>query len=131
MTNLVHLNVGSNVNKEQNINTALQMLSEKFGTLKKSGIFTSKAVGFDGDDFFNIGVNITTDLQPNELVIVLRKMEDDIGRDRSSAKFSDRVIDIDIVFFGDKIIPELNIPRDDILKYQFVLTPFLEIMESI
>lgn len=123
----VHLNIGSNINKEQNINTALHMLEEKFGKLQKSSIFKSKAVGFEGDDFFNIGVNITTNLQPQELLTVLRNIEDEIGRDRNSAKFSDRVIDIDIVFFADKIIKELNIPRDDILKYQFVLTPFMEI----
>jgi len=67
-------------------------------------------------------------LQPKELVVVLRDIEDKIGRDRTSAKFSDRVIDLDIVFFGDKIIKELNIPRDDILKYQFVLTPFMELI---
>jgi 2-amino-4-hydroxy-6-hydroxymethyldihydropteridine diphosphokinase len=123
----VHINIGSNVNKEKNIQTALTMLEEIFGTVQKSDIYTSAAVGFEGDDFFNVGVNITTDLQPQELVCVLRDIEDKIGRDRTSAKFSDRVIDLDIVFFGDKIIPELNIPRDDILKYQFVLTPFMEL----
>jgi 2-amino-4-hydroxy-6-hydroxymethyldihydropteridine diphosphokinase len=123
----VHINIGSNVNKEKNIQTALTMLEEIFGTVQKSNIYTSAAVGFEGDDFFNVGVNITTDLQPQELVCVLRDIEDKIGRDRTSAKFSDRVIDLDIVFFGDKIIPELNIPRDDILKYQFVLTPFMEL----
>jgi 2-amino-4-hydroxy-6-hydroxymethyldihydropteridine diphosphokinase len=123
----VHINIGSNVNKEKNIQTALTMLEEIFGTIQTSTIYTSAAVGFKGDDFFNVGVNITTDLQPQELVCVLRDIEDKIGRDRTSAKFSDRVIDLDIVFFGDKIIPELNIPRDDILKYQFVLTPFMEL----
>jgi 2-amino-4-hydroxy-6-hydroxymethyldihydropteridine diphosphokinase len=125
----VHINIGSNTNKEKNIATAIAMLEENFGELQKSSTYESPAVGFEGEDFFNVGVNLTTHLQPQELLSVLRDIEDKIGRDRTMPKFSDRVIDLDIVFFGDKIIKELNIPRDDILKYPFVLTPFMELQK--
>jgi len=52
----VHINIGSNVNKEKNIALAINALKENFGEIQESSIFKSKAIGFEGDDFFNIGL---------------------------------------------------------------------------
>jgi 2-amino-4-hydroxy-6-hydroxymethyldihydropteridine diphosphokinase len=124
---LVHINIGSNENKEQNIQKALELLQQKFGELQISKTYTTPAVGFKGADFDNIGVNFDSSLEAVEIINILHQIEDDIGRDRSKPKFSSRTIDLDLVFYGDKIIKELNIPRDDILKYDFVLQPFMEL----
>jgi len=123
----VHINIGSNSNKEKNIAKAIELLQNKFENIKFSKIYKSKAVGFEGEDFFNVGVNLSTTIPAIDLAEILKNIEDEIGRTRNKPKFSDREIDLDIIFYGDKIIKEMNIPRDDILKYQFVLTPFMEI----
>jgi len=123
----VHINIGSNSNKEKNIAKAIELLKNKFKNIKVSKIYKSKSVGFEGEDFFNVGVNLSTTTPASKLAEILKNIEDEIGRVREVPKFSDREIDLDIIFYGDKIIKKLNIPRDDILKYQFVLTPFMEI----
>jgi 2-amino-4-hydroxy-6-hydroxymethyldihydropteridine diphosphokinase len=62
-----------------------------------------------------------------EVVNTLRSIETALGRDRSLPKFSSRIIDLDLVLYDDLVIDALNVPRDDIIKYAFVLAPLAEI----
>ena len=124
---LVHLNIGSNQNRRSNIRLAIQSLEQFFSDIALSSLFESPSAGFNGNDFYNIGVNITTLKTSHEVVDILRDIENFLGRDRSLPKFSSRIIDLDLVLYGGIIDDSLNVPRKDILKYAFVLAPLAEL----
>ena len=123
------LGLGSNVNAEANIRAGIKALREKFSELRLSPVYTSTAVGFDGDDFINLVARIETELQPTELRWFLRDLEDRYGRKRDVAKFSDRSLDIDILLYDDLVVlsPVLEIPRAEILKFSHVLKPLADL----
>ena len=124
---LIHLNIGSNQNRRSNIRLAVESLELHFSDIVLSSLFESPSEGFKGNDFYNVGVNITTLKTSNEVVNILRDIENSLGRDRSLPKFSSRMIDLDLVLYGGIIDETLNIPRKDILKYAFVLAPLAEL----
>ena len=123
----IHINIGSNQDRETNILTAIDMLHLNFTDIEISDIFESPAQGFDGDDFYNIGINATTNISAQDTGGVLKNIEEKIGRDRTQPKFSSRNIDLDLVFYDDLIDDDLNLPRDDILQYAFVLAPLVQL----
>lgn len=123
----IHINIGSNQNRRKNISAAIQALKSVFSHIKISSIYQSPAEGFEGDDFYNVGVNASTDLSIKETAEVLRNIEQNQGRDRTQPKFSSRKIDLDLVIYDNVIDREVNLPRDDILKYAFVLAPLTEL----
>ncbi len=125
---LVHINIGSNQDKKKNIKKAIYLLSKQFNDLVISNIYQSKSASFVGNDFYNFGANFTTNLTINQLIKQLKDIENIIGRKKTTIKFSPRVIDIDLVLFGSSINHKLNIPRNDILKYNFVLKPIIDLM---
>ena len=124
---IVHLNIGSNQNRRTNIPLAIEALKQYFSEIVLSSLFESPSEGFKGNDFYNVGVNITTLKTSNEVVDILRDIENSLGRDRSLPKFSSRMIDLDLVLYGGIIDETLNVPRKDILKYAFVLAPLAEL----
>jgi len=124
---LIHLNIGSNQNRRTNIRLAVESLELHFSDIVFSSLFESPSEGFKGNDFYNVGVNINTLKTANEVVDILRNIENSIGRDRSLPKFSSRIIDLDLVLYGGIIDETLNVPRKDILKYAFVLAPLAEL----
>jgi len=126
----VCLGLGSNVEPEQHIIAALDALSQSFGELQISRVFESEAVGFKGNNFYNLVVVVHTDLSVNDLVQKLRAIENDNGRDRSKPKFSPRTLDIDILAYGNLVgeFDGVSLPRDEIVKNAFVLWPLAELM---
>ena len=126
----IHINIGSNIDRQKNISNALRSVELSFDEIKVSSIYSSPAEGFDGDDFYNMGVNAITDMTISDTIDRLHDIEREQGRDRTSKKFSSRIIDLDLVFYGDDINPEYNIPREDILKYAFVLAPLAELNQQ-
>ena len=77
--------------------------------------------------FIMLGLISSTLKTSNEVVDILRDIENSIGRDRSLPKFSSRMIDLDLVLYDGIIDETLNVPRKDILKYAFVLAPLAEL----
>ena len=98
-----------------------------FTDLIISSVYQSPAEGFNGDDFYNVGVNAQTDLSVEDTADTLREIEQNQGRDRTQPKFSSRKIDLDLVLYDQVIDERVNLPRDDILKYAFVLAPLTEL----
>jgi 2-amino-4-hydroxy-6-hydroxymethyldihydropteridine diphosphokinase len=123
----IHINIGSNKNRSHNIRLAINELEKHFTDIVVSSIFESPSEGFKGNDFYNLGVNTTTLMTGKEVVTTLRSIETSLGRDRTLPKFSSRIIDLDLVLYDDLVIDTLNVPRDDIIKYAFVLAPLAEI----
>jgi len=123
----LHINIGSNQDRRKNIRLALDKLESKFKKITVSSLFDSPSEGFDGSNFYNIGVNVETQNNIHEVVDILHHIENSLGRDRSLSKFSSRIIDLDLVLYDDVIDDTLNVPRRDILKYAFVLAPLAEL----
>lgn len=115
----VVLLLGSNIgDQKNNIDTALNKLSETCTILKKSEYLTSEPVEFVSSNIFcNIATIISTHLSPIQLLDYVKKIEIDMGRltDSTVSKvYTDRIIDIDIVKYGElKFVSErLEIPHN-------------------
>lgn len=132
-----YLSLGSNVAPEQNIASALRALRKRFGALKISPVYRTRAIGFDGPDFLNAAAILESDLDVHALNDWLHALEDAHGRDRSGPRFGDRPLDIDIVFYDDLVTEgagnpgsgpgrALRVPRDE-LRHAFVLKPLADI----
>ena len=125
----VLLSLGSNIDKERNIRAAIDALEQRFGKVSCSTIYESEAVGFNGDNFYNLVVQLDTDEPVESVVGTLKQIEDEHGRTRSGPRFSARTLDIDILLYDELIRDDevVSIPRDEILKNAFVLKPLAEL----
>ncbi|MGR9105364.1 MAG: 2-amino-4-hydroxy-6-hydroxymethyldihydropteridine diphosphokinase [Gammaproteobacteria bacterium] len=125
----VYLSIGSNIEREKNIGSALKELRELFGDLRLSSVYETDAVGFEGPPFYNLTLLFHSEEPVREIAKVLREIEIRHGRTRKPAKFSGRTLDLDILLYGDLVLHDerLQIPRDDIMRYAFVLEPLAEI----
>ena len=130
----VYLSIGSNKgNRSVLINKAIDEIEKKVGIIiSRSSIYQSKSWGFDSNDFYNLCLLIDTDIVPKSLLINLKKIEKSMGREDVDGSYSDRFIDIDILFY-DNIITDsedLKIPHPKIEIRKFVLVPMLEIADD-
>ena len=100
--------------------------------ISRSSIYQSKSWGFDSNDFYNLCLLIDTDIMPKSLLINLKKIEKSMGREDIDGSYSDRFIDIDILFYDNIIIDleDLKIPHPKIEIRKFVLVPMLEIADD-
>ena len=128
-----YISIGSNIDKDKHIPASLDALKIHFGTLTISSIYESEAVGFIGDTFYNLIVGFKSTLEVKEVAKTLRQIELENGRSRDSQKFSSRTLDLDLILYDDLIINDgrLQIPRDEIERYAFVLEPLAEIAPNL
>lgn len=125
----VYISLGSNIDREQLTRSGVAALRQRFGELQLSSVYKSVAVGFEGEDFYNMVIGLQTSEDANAVYKALRQIEDEHGRDRSGPRFSSRTLDLDLLLYDDLVMHEdkLQIPRDEILKRAFVLWPLAEI----
>ena len=127
------LSLGSNMgNKLENISNAIRFieLSPENFFLSKSEIYESRAMyNTNLENFYNAVIKIKTDLPPMELLVFVKDIEKQMGRLKTTERYSERPIDIDILSYGDKIIDskELTIPHPHIKERKFVLKPWSDI----
>lgn len=125
----VYLSLGSNIDPEPNLRSAVAALRERFGEVHISSVYRTPAVGFDGPDFLNAAAMIETDLDVHALDTWLHALEDTHGRRRDVPRYASRPLDIDIVFFDDLVLDgpgHRQIPRPE-LDQAFVLKPLVDI----
>lgn len=124
-----YLSLGANLDPQTHLRRAFAELRERFGAVVVSPAYRTPAVGFDGPDFLNAAAIIDSDLDVYALDDWLHALEDAHGRRRDVPRFSDRPLDIDIVFFDDRVLKgagHLEIPRPE-LRHAFVLKPLADI----
>ena len=130
--NKTYLHTGSNLgDKALNLSTAVKRIEAEIGRVSlKSKVYQTKAWGItDQPDFLNQALEVETLLNPFELLAIINKIEFDMGRKRE-IKWSERLIDIDILFYNNEIIqeePKLIIPHPYLHYRNFVLVPMMEI----
>ncbi len=124
----VFVSIGSNINPKENIKKAKGFLNKLFDC-KYSSLYNTNAEGFEGNKFINCVVGFETNLLATELQKHLKKIELKMGRTENQKGMSNRVIDLDMILYGDNVFQEddIDLPSKDIEDYLFVLEPLAEI----
>lgn len=128
----LYLLLGGNLGDKKTIFSKVrQRLYELVGQITaESAIYETEPWGFDSADlFWNQALELSTDLQPEEVLERTQQIEHEMGRERKEAQYVSRIIDIDILFFGNQIINKDNlvVPHPRIQERRFVLVPLCEI----
>ena len=131
-----YFSLGSNIgDKRGNLQDAVNLIAQKVGRITKiSSIYKTKSWGFKSDDFFNICVEVSTNLNPESLLDTVLRIEKQLGRSRdTSNNYEARIIDIDVLLFDDDIIfhNNLKVPHPRMLERKFVLVPLTEIAPNV
>ena len=135
MTKQVILGLGSNLgNRQDNLRSAVYALSEYVKHIRESRIIESKALlpenaPKDWDKpYFNMAIIGETKLLPQDLLLVVKAIEKTMGRE-DAQQWSPRVIDIDILAYGNEVVnePNLVIPHSELMNRDFALKPLLEL----
>ncbi|MBO6273288.1 2-amino-4-hydroxy-6-hydroxymethyldihydropteridine diphosphokinase [bacterium] len=138
---LAYLGLGSNLGDRVGfVQQATSLLGgdEKIKIVSTSSFYETEPWGFKTDNWFvNAAIIVSTTYYPEELLKVCQRIENQLGRSRSDESgYNDRTIDIDIMFYDDKVIDEhgngidLTIPHPLVHKRAFMLVPLLEIAPS-
>ncbi len=126
----VYLGLGSNLGeREENLWQALTLLCAQVSLEKVSSVYETEPVGYKEQPLFlNLVCRIATDLSPGELLHLAKDIETSMGRVPSFGS-SPRIIDIDILFYEDRIMStqDLTIPHPRLQDRAFVLMPLAEI----
>jgi len=123
----VFVGLGSNIEPLYHLREALQALETQFGLLRCSYVYQSPAYGFEGADFLNLVVTFPSSVGAEAVDAVLSAIEHAGGRVRGAEGFMARTLDLDLLAYGACVLPELRLPREDILRYPFVLAPLAEL----
>ena len=131
----VYFSIGSNKgNRSKLINEAIDKIDISIGRVeKKSSIYETKSWGFNSNNFYNTCLLIESSLSVELILNKILKIEKDMGRLNSVGQYSDRCIDIDILFFEDIIVnsKDLIIPHPRLHLRKFVLTPMLDMVPDL
>lgn len=128
----VALSLGSNVgDKYKHIIDAIKMLKESLGSdeITVASYYLAEPYGVkDQEWFLNTALIGKTDLSPQELLVIVKEIENKIGRIQRR-HWGEREIDIDIIFYQDETVfdEQLTIPHPETEKRRFVLLPLAEI----
>lgn len=116
--------------RNKNLVSALNAIDPRVGTIKKrSPVYETAAWGkTDQPPFYNQVIEIETSLSSHEVLEELLNIERKMGRERKE-KWGERIIDMDILFFGNEIIEtnDLIIPQSQLANRRFTLVPLNEI----
>jgi 2-amino-4-hydroxy-6-hydroxymethyldihydropteridine diphosphokinase len=137
MMQTAYIGIGSNLgDKEKNIREAALRLSKIDGMVlrRASSIYYTEPVGGVPQAwYFNVVQEVETVLGPKDLLNALLKIEAEMGRIRSGMCDAPRIIDLDILIFGDCVIrtDSLTLPHPHLSMRRFVLEPLAEISEEL
>ena len=134
--NKYHISIGSNIgDRLQNLQNAIDLIHLEISIISSiSPIYKTKAVGFNGDDFYNICISFFSNDDPNNLLQSLLNIEGKLGRTRNDKNvYESRTIDLDIILIEDQIINNnlLTVPHPSMHLRKFVLAPLNDIDPNI
>lgn len=131
MQNVAYLSLGSNIEPEINIKSAVAMLAELTELVAVSSVWETRPVGMiNQPNFLNAAAIVKTQLTASQLKQkVLNRIEKKLGRVRQANKNAPRPIDIDIMLFNRQILKlgSRHIPDTELLERPFVAIPLAEI----
>lgn len=130
---VIFLSLGTNLgDRESNLKEAISIIKKRVGSIiSLSAFYQTAPWGFEStNEFLNAVVKVNTPLSANELLLETQSIEIELGRlKKSNGSYSDRIIDIDILYYDQVCInsPNLVIPHPLLHLREFVLAPLLEI----
>ena len=133
ITTIAYIGLGSNLSEPfKQVQAAINEIKklEKCLVIKVSSLYLSKPMGpQDQDDYINAVLALETTLDPIELLDALQTIENKAGRVRKENRWGARILDLDIILFGNEIInsERLTVPHYGMKKREFVLLPLAEI----
>jgi 2-amino-4-hydroxy-6-hydroxymethyldihydropteridine diphosphokinase len=134
MASLVYLSLGSNLgDREAQLKDALARLRTAGRVVRVSSFYETEPVEFSKQPWFlNCAVAFETGATPPGLIKTILRIEQEMGRRRVQKK-GPRVIDIDILLFGDEVVEseELTVPHPAMTERRFVLEPLAEIAAEV
>jgi 2-amino-4-hydroxy-6-hydroxymethyldihydropteridine diphosphokinase len=121
--------IGGNVEPERRLPQAAQLLRHHFPGTRFSRCYRNAAFGFAGADFYNAAACFDTTLAVPELVATLHAIEEQCGRGRADPKWAPRVMDIDLLAYGEitGTFVGATLPRPDLLRRAYMLGPMAEL----
>ena len=123
----VFVGIGSNIEQEMHIRRCVDSLKHNFEDLRLSPIYESSSMGFSGPNFYNLAASFFTYHDLIMLKKTLNEIEVLNGRSLGEVKYSSRTLDIDILYYDDIVDKNLNVPRNEITKFDFVLRPLCDL----
>jgi len=130
----VYLSLGSNLgDRQQNLERAIQLLSNRLRVGLVSSIYETEPVGnTEQPRFLNLACQVFTRLAAKDLLALVKGFESMMGRAPNTSNLP-RPIDIDILFYGNQVIKteELTIPHPRLTERAFVLVPLAEIAPDV
>jgi len=125
----VHVGIGTNINRGDNIRSALDELSDTFGELLVSTVYESNSVNCDENPYYNLVVEFNTFIGISDLISKLQLIEEKNGRVRNSRDLRAITLDLDLLTYGNSQgeVEGVMLPRRDIVLYSFVLRPLQDI----
>ena len=134
----IYLGLGTNLgDKELNLRVAVQKIEERIGkVISLSAFYATAPWGFQSDNnFLNAAAGVETSLSPFDILERTQRIEQEIGRLHKShdGVYSDRLIDIDLLLYGDLILntPTLTLPHPLMHERLFVMEPLAEIAPKV
>ena len=134
--NTAYLLLGGNLgDREANLKKAIELLNDKIGSvIAISSLYETAAWGkTDQPAFLNQAVSLQTRLTALEVLERALSIEQELGRVRKD-KWGERLIDIDLILFGDEIInipDKLQVPHPHMQDRKFVMEPLAEIAPEV
>jgi 2-amino-4-hydroxy-6-hydroxymethyldihydropteridine diphosphokinase len=133
--NRVALSLGSNLgDKIEQLKNAIEAIKVAVGEVEfVSSYYESEPWGYQSENqFVNVCLTCYTELNPFELLKILKEIEARMGRTKTTTGYQDRCIDIDIVLYHNEEIKseQLTIPHPHFKKREFVMIPLREIVEK-
>ncbi len=130
---LIFIGVGSNIEPEKNLTHSLQLLNESMPVRAISTHYRTSPLNgrSEQDDYINGVWKIESELSPSDLKkLVLSPIEKACGRKRTSDKYASRPVDLDILLWGDMLIPG-SLPDPDLFTRPFLAFPLLELSPAL
>jgi 2-amino-4-hydroxy-6-hydroxymethyldihydropteridine diphosphokinase len=125
----VFVGIGSNIDREQNVLTAVRALDADYHPLRLSSVYESTPFGFHGENFYNLVAGFDTDQSVTQVATRLAAIEQACGRMRDGKNHDSRTLDMDLLLYGDlkRHDQRIDVPRPEITDHAFVLLPLAEI----
>lgn len=128
--------LGSNMgDRKWSLERAAGLLSERTGSLESlSGMYESPSWGYESDSpYINCCLAIRTEMETLDLMDTALEIEREMGRTREGQGYSDRIIDVDLLLCGGRVVnhPRLILPHPRMSLRRFVLVPLSEILPDL
>lgn len=125
------ISMGSNIDAATHVRQALALIAARTCVAGISTVYLTDALGRpEQDPYYNCVIEIETGLPPLQVkCVLLRPIEDKLGRVRSPDKYAPRTIDLDLVAYGDLVLDEdgMRLPDPEILERPFLAVPLCEL----